>query len=139
MIRHVWHTTLCCTVLCALLKRKIQTINVEKIYIKWYHIQQNPILLECNVLEGQINVSNVILQKIIENYYYFLVYSYFQNLYEVNVQKAVQYLEGKYDEGITGNYTLSIVTYALSLANSTKAQAALTLLNSRATNQVNGK
>lgn len=68
-----------------------------------------------------------------------MVYSYFQNLYEVNVQKAVKYLEGKYDEGIASNYTLSIVTYALSLANSTKAQAALTLLNSRATNQVNGK
>lgn len=82
-------------------------------------------------LNGPITLTAYILTSLLTDAYY-------RNLYEVNVQKAVQYLEGKYDEGITGNYTLSIVTYALSLANSTKAQAALTLLNSRATNQVNG-
>ncbi|XP_077343507.1 CD109 antigen-like [Lithobates pipiens] len=82
-------------------------------------------------LNGPITLTAYILTSLLTDPYY-------RNLYEVNVQKAVNYLEGKYDEGITSNYTLSIVTYALSLANSTKAQAALTLLNSRATNQVNG-
>lgn len=44
----------------------------------------------------------------------------------------MQYLETKVDEGITSNYTLSVVVYALSLANSSKAGAALNELNSRA-------
>ncbi|XP_040205893.1 CD109 antigen-like [Rana temporaria] len=82
-------------------------------------------------LNGPITLTAYILTSILTDAYY-------RNIYEVNVQKAVKYLEGKYDKVIDSNYTLSIVTYALSLANSTKAQAALTLLNSRATNQVNG-
>uniref|UniRef100_A0A803JVN2 CD109 molecule n=1 Tax=Xenopus tropicalis TaxID=8364 RepID=A0A803JVN2_XENTR len=48
------------------------------------------------------------------------------------MNKTIQYLENKTEEGITSNYTLSIVAYALSVANSSKAAAALTQLNSRA-------
>lgn len=50
----------------------------------------------------------------------------------MNIQKAVQYIENKFDEGIPTTYTLSVVAYALTLANSTKAEAALTKLNSMA-------
>ncbi|KAM5164614.1 CD109 antigen-like [Mantella aurantiaca] len=82
-------------------------------------------------LNGPITLTAYILTSLLEDEYY-------KNLHEANVQKALQYLEGKYDEGITSNYTLSLVVYALTLANSTRAQAALTLLNSRATITING-
>ncbi|XP_069829442.1 CD109 antigen-like [Dendropsophus ebraccatus] len=59
--------------------------------------------------------------------------TYYRNRYASRIQRAVQYLEIKFDEGIASNYILSIVVYALSLANSTKATDALTLLSSRAT------
>ncbi|XP_040203691.1 CD109 antigen-like [Rana temporaria] len=56
----------------------------------------------------------------------------YRQLYDMNIQKAVQYIENKFDEGIPTTYTLSVVAYALTLANSTKAEAALTKLNSMA-------
>ncbi|XP_075122981.1 CD109 antigen-like [Leptodactylus fuscus] len=78
-----------------------------------------------NRQNGPITLTAYILTSLLEDTYY-------SNLYASRVQKAVQYLEKKFDEGIASNYTLSIVVYALSLANSSKAHDALTLLNSRA-------
>ncbi|XP_075719802.1 CD109 antigen-like [Rhinoderma darwinii] len=74
---------------------------------------------------GHITLTAYILTSLLEDKYY-------RDLYASKVQKAVQYLERKFDEGIASNYTLSVVVYALSLANSSIARDALTLLNSRA-------
>ncbi|XP_056419557.1 uncharacterized protein LOC130361023 [Hyla sarda] len=76
-------------------------------------------------LDGPITLTAYIVTSLLEDEVY-------RHRYESRVQKAVQYLEGKYDGGITSNYTLSVVVYALSLANSSKAGAALNVLNSRA-------
>ncbi|XP_068137594.1 LOW QUALITY PROTEIN: CD109 antigen-like [Hyperolius riggenbachi] len=64
--------------------------------------------------------------------------NYYGNRYKANIQKAVQYLEKSFDEGISSNYTLSVLTYALTLANSTKSVAALNQLNARATTMNDG-
>ncbi|XP_078085518.1 CD109 antigen [Mustelus asterias] len=48
------------------------------------------------------------------------------------VPDSVVYLEGKLQDGIRSNYTLSLVTYALTLANSRYAALALDELNERA-------
>lgn len=45
---------------------------------------------------------------------------------------AIHYLERKIDEGIADNYTLAIVTYALSLADVSRAKEGLNILNRRA-------
>ncbi|XP_075720274.1 CD109 antigen-like [Rhinoderma darwinii] len=76
-------------------------------------------------LTGPITLTAYIVTSLLEDEFY-------RNRYESRVQKAVQYLESKYSEGISSNYTLSVVAYALSLANSSKAEAALNDLNSRA-------
>ncbi|XP_072000216.1 CD109 antigen-like [Engystomops pustulosus] len=73
---------------------------------------------------GSITLTAYILASLLEDDYY-------RNLYAPRVEKALQYLEKKFDEGIASNYALSLVAYALSLANSSKAHDALTLLNSR--------
>ncbi|XP_018096068.1 CD109 antigen isoform X1 [Xenopus laevis] len=78
-------------------------------------------------LNGPITLTAYILTSLLEN-------SQYRNLYASRVDKAVQYLEKKFEGGISSNYTLSIVAYALSVANSTKASAALTQLNSRTRN-----
>ncbi|XP_018427503.1 PREDICTED: CD109 antigen-like, partial [Nanorana parkeri] len=82
-------------------------------------------------LNGPVTLTAYILTSLLEDQGY-------KNRYAFNVQKAVQYLEGKYDEGISSNYTLSVVAYALTLANSSKAKPALDKLNSRATIMSNG-
>ncbi|KAM8953042.1 CD109 antigen-like [Pelodytes ibericus] len=79
-------------------------------------------------LNGPITLTAYILTSLLEDEAY-------RNLYASRVLKAVQYLESKFDAGISSNYTLSVVVYALSLANSTKANAALAQLNSRANNK----
>ncbi|XP_063772889.1 CD109 antigen-like [Pseudophryne corroboree] len=77
-------------------------------------------------LNGPVTLTAYILTSLLEDEYY-------RNRYHSRVLKAVQYLEGKFSEGISSNYTLSVVVYALSLANSTKAAEALNQLDSRAT------
>ncbi|KAG9493736.1 hypothetical protein GDO78_001552 [Eleutherodactylus coqui] len=74
---------------------------------------------------GPVTLTAYILTSLLEDKYY-------RNLYASRIERTVQYLERKFDEGIDSNYTLSIVVYALSLANSSKAHDALTLLNSKA-------
>uniref|UniRef100_A0A8C3II12 CD109 antigen n=1 Tax=Chrysemys picta bellii TaxID=8478 RepID=A0A8C3II12_CHRPI len=51
------------------------------------------------------------------------------------VANAVNFLETKLEEGISDNYTLTLVTYALSLAKSIKAKEALDVLNRRSEQQ----
>uniref|UniRef100_A0A672U4Z6 CD109 antigen n=1 Tax=Strigops habroptila TaxID=2489341 RepID=A0A672U4Z6_STRHB len=50
-------------------------------------------------------------------------------------QSATNFLEDKLEEGISDNYTLALVTYALSWAKSIKAKEALNILNQRAEHQ----
>ncbi|XP_048792210.1 CD109 antigen [Lagopus muta] len=51
------------------------------------------------------------------------------------IKRATNFLEDKLKEGISDNYTLAVVTYALSWAKSTKAKEALSMLNERAEQQ----
>eukprot|EP00079_Xenopus_tropicalis_P035738 XP_017949509.1 PREDICTED: CD109 antigen-like [Xenopus tropicalis] len=81
-------------------------------------------------LNGPITLTAYVLTSLLENSQYSIHYA-------SRVGKAVQYLEKEFEGGISSNYTLSVVAYALSVANSTKASAALTQLNSRTSN--NGK
>ncbi|XP_053316327.1 CD109 antigen-like [Spea bombifrons] len=78
-------------------------------------------------LNGPITLTAYILTSLIEDEGY-------RNQHSSRVLKAVQYLENEFDKGISSNYTLSVVAYALSLANSTKANASLTQLSLRANN-----
>uniref|UniRef100_A0A8C5MP20 Alpha-2-macroglobulin domain-containing protein n=1 Tax=Leptobrachium leishanense TaxID=445787 RepID=A0A8C5MP20_9ANUR len=71
-------------------------------------------------LNGPITLTAYILTSLLED-----------EIYKV-IDKAMKYLESKFTEGISSNYTLSVVVYALSLANSSKASIALDQLNSRA-------
>ncbi|XP_010085491.1 PREDICTED: CD109 antigen [Pterocles gutturalis] len=56
-----------------------------------------------------------------------------QNAYVI--KSATNFLEDKLEEGILNNYTLALVTYALSWAKSAKAKEALNMLNQRAEHQ----
>ncbi|KAL2306732.1 hypothetical protein Nmel_004665, partial [Mimus melanotis] len=51
------------------------------------------------------------------------------------IKTATNFLEDKLEEGISDNYTLALVTYALSWAKSTRAKEALNMLNQRAERQ----
>ncbi|KAF4795896.1 CD109 antigen [Turdus rufiventris] len=51
------------------------------------------------------------------------------------IKTATNFLEDKLGEGISDNYTLALVTYALSWAKSTRAKEALNMLNQRAERQ----
>ncbi|NXE74624.1 CD109 protein, partial [Cochlearius cochlearius] len=51
------------------------------------------------------------------------------------IKSATNFLEDKLEEGISDNYTLALVTYALSWAKSPKAKEALNILNQRAEHQ----
>uniref|UniRef100_A0A8C6JJE3 CD109 antigen n=1 Tax=Melopsittacus undulatus TaxID=13146 RepID=A0A8C6JJE3_MELUD len=51
------------------------------------------------------------------------------------IKSATNFLEDKLEEGISDNYTLALVTYALSWAKSIKAKEALNILNQRAEHQ----
>lgn len=65
---------------------------------------------------------------------YILQYNlHFQHAYVI--KSATNFLEDKLEEGISDNYTLAVVTCALSWAKSTKAKEALNMLNQRAEHQ----
>ncbi|XP_028642176.1 CD109 antigen [Grammomys surdaster] len=46
----------------------------------------------------------------------------------INVQDSIKFLESEFSRGISDNYTLALVTYALSTVGSPKAEEALTML-----------
>uniref|UniRef100_A0A671SI11 CD109 molecule n=1 Tax=Sinocyclocheilus anshuiensis TaxID=1608454 RepID=A0A671SI11_9TELE len=56
--------------------------------------------------------------------------------YEGSISSAVSFLTSRLAQGISSNYSLSLVTYALSLANSTAGPSALTELLNRAENNL---
>uniref|UniRef100_A0A8D2M0I6 CD109 antigen n=1 Tax=Varanus komodoensis TaxID=61221 RepID=A0A8D2M0I6_VARKO len=51
--------------------------------------------------------------------------------YAENIRRALNFLEFKLSEGIPDNYTLALVTYALSLSRSAESKTALDTLNKR--------
>lgn len=71
----------------------------------------------------------------------YIFYSLYILQYDLNFQhayvikSATNFLEDKLEEGISDNYTLALVTYALSWAKSAKAKEALNILNQRAEHQ----
>ncbi|XP_030054905.1 CD109 antigen [Microcaecilia unicolor] len=74
---------------------------------------------------GPVTLTAYILATLLEDEIY-------RNIFASPVTKAVKFLEGKLAQGISSNYTLSVVAYALSLANSTQAGLALNQLTGRA-------
>lgn len=50
----------------------------------------------------------------------------------IDVQASVNFLESEFNRGISDNYTLALITYALSSVGSPKAKEALNMLTSRA-------
>ncbi|XP_050996794.1 CD109 antigen [Acomys russatus] len=55
----------------------------------------------------------------------------------VNVQDSVKFLESELSRGISDNYTLALITYALSSVGSPKAEDALRMLTQQAENKGN--
>ncbi|XP_078413666.1 CD109 antigen [Cetorhinus maximus] len=74
---------------------------------------------------GPISLTAYILTALLEDQSYLSKVS-------SQVSDSVTYLEDKLQNGISSNYTLSLVTYALTLANSSFATQALDELNRRA-------
>ncbi|XP_077162751.1 CD109 antigen [Paroedura picta] len=60
---------------------------------------------------------------------------YQTNQYDSSIRKALNFLEMKLNEGISDNYTLALVTYALSLAKSSQARTVLSILNGKSERQ----
>ncbi|XP_049751394.1 CD109 antigen isoform X1 [Elephas maximus indicus] len=50
----------------------------------------------------------------------------------IDVQESINFLESEFNRGISDNYTLALITYALSSVRSPKAQEALNMLTQRA-------
>uniref|UniRef100_A0A8D0CAT7 CD109 antigen n=2 Tax=Salvator merianae TaxID=96440 RepID=A0A8D0CAT7_SALMN len=57
---------------------------------------------------------------------------YQRDKYDDNIKKGLNFLEFNLNEGISDNYTLALVTYALSLTKSSEAHRALSMLNEKA-------
>lgn len=55
----------------------------------------------------------------------------------IDVQASVNFLESEFNRGISDNYTLALITYALSSVGSPKAKEALNMLTSRAEQEGN--
>ena len=53
------------------------------------------------------------------------------------MQESINFLESEFDRGISDNYTLALVTYALSSVRSPKAKDALNMLTWRAEREGN--
>lgn len=75
----------------------------------------------------------LLFQDIFYSLYILQYYLHFQHAYAIKT--ATNFLEDKLGEGISDNYTLALVTYALSWAKSTRAKEALNMLNQRAERQ----
>ncbi|KAK6490158.1 CD109 antigen-like [Huso huso] len=104
--------------------------------IEWIVPQQNPTgefrepgrVIHSELQGGQngpLSLTAYVLMALLEDETY-------KSYYQSAVLGAVSFLENRLAEGISNNYTLSLVTYALSLANSTVAKTALDELNRRA-------
>ncbi|XP_016084557.1 CD109 antigen-like [Sinocyclocheilus grahami] len=76
-------------------------------------------------LDGPVSLTAYILIALLEDAEY-------RNAFEGSISSAVSFLTSRLAQRISSNYSLSLVTYALSLANSTAAPSALTELLNRA-------
>ncbi|KAK7133996.1 hypothetical protein R3I94_015754 [Phoxinus phoxinus] len=76
-------------------------------------------------LDGPVSLTAYVLIALLEDTEY-------KSTYEGSVSSALSFLKSRLAQGISSNYSLSLVTYALSLANSTSAPSALTHLLNRA-------
>ncbi|XP_016098299.1 CD109 antigen-like [Sinocyclocheilus grahami] len=76
-------------------------------------------------LNGPVSLTAYVLISLLEDAEY-------RNTYEGSISSAVSFLTSRLAQGISSNYSLSLVTYALSLANSTAGPSALTELLNRA-------
>ncbi|KTG44115.1 hypothetical protein cypCar_00028359, partial [Cyprinus carpio] len=76
-------------------------------------------------LDGPVSLTAYVLIALLEDAEY-------RSAYEGSISSAVSFLTSRPSQGISSNYSLSVVTYALSLANSTAAPSALTELLNRA-------
>ncbi|XP_036406063.1 CD109 antigen [Megalops cyprinoides] len=76
-------------------------------------------------LDGPVALTAYALMALLEDQTY-------MNMYSSKVSSALLFLEGKLQSGISSNYSLCLVTYALSLANRSSADTALRELMRRA-------
>ncbi|KAG1926840.1 alpha-2-macroglobulin-like protein [Pimephales promelas] len=76
-------------------------------------------------LDGPVSLTAYVLIALLEDAEY-------KSTFEGSVSSALSFLKSRLSQGISSNYSLSLVTYALSLANSTRAPSALTQLLNRA-------
>ncbi|XP_016415433.1 CD109 antigen-like [Sinocyclocheilus rhinocerous] len=76
-------------------------------------------------LDGPVSLTAYVLIALLEDAEY-------RSAFEGSISSAVSFLTSRLAQRISSNYSLSLVTYALSLANSTAAPSALTELLNRA-------
>ncbi|XP_043074809.1 CD109 antigen isoform X2 [Puntigrus tetrazona] len=76
-------------------------------------------------MDGPVSLTAYVLIALLEDAEY-------RTAYEDRISTAVSFLTSRLAQRISSNYSLSLVTYALSLANSTAAPSALTELLNRA-------
>ncbi|XP_035764844.1 CD109 antigen [Neolamprologus brichardi] len=76
-------------------------------------------------LDGPVSLTAYVLIALLED-------ASVKAQYETKVSAAVMYLETHLALGVSSNYSLSLLTYALALAGSSKAQSALNNLTGRA-------
>ncbi|KAK3542434.1 hypothetical protein QTP86_025904 [Hemibagrus guttatus] len=76
-------------------------------------------------LDGPVSLTAYVLMALLEDVEY-------KHTYDSEVSAAVNYLTSKLSQGISSNYSLCLVTYALSLAKSPSANIALIELMKRA-------
>ncbi|XP_057209891.1 CD109 antigen isoform X2 [Triplophysa rosa] len=76
-------------------------------------------------LDGPVSLTAYVLMALLEDDEY-------RSSFEASVSSARSYLTAQLSLGISSNYSLCLVTYALSLANSSVASSALTQLLNRA-------
>ncbi|TRY84508.1 hypothetical protein DNTS_035848 [Danionella cerebrum] len=76
-------------------------------------------------MDGPCSLTAYVLIALLEDEEY-------RSMYGSSVSSAVRFLSSRLAQGVSSNYSLSLVTYALSLANSSTATFALTTLMNRA-------
>ncbi|XP_051954493.1 CD109 antigen [Xyrauchen texanus] len=76
-------------------------------------------------LDGSVSLTAYVLIALLEDAEY-------RSTYEGSVSSALSFMTSRLAQGVSSNYSLCLVTYALSLANSTAAPSALTEMMNRA-------
>jgi CD109 antigen len=61
----------------------------------------------------------------------------FSSKHNFDIQDSVKFLESEFNRGVSNNYTLALITYALSSVGSPKAKEALQMLTLRAEQEGN--